>query len=59
MVEKKKDYWEGKKTIRVDGELHNKLKVLASQSSKKLGDYIEELINKTLEEKGEKKDGSN
>jgi len=56
MVEKKKDYWEGKKTIRVDGELHNKLKVLASQSGKKLGDYIEELINKTLEEKGAKKD---
>jgi len=55
----KKDYWKDRKTVRIGKKLHTKLKIMASQKNMKMEALIEELINKSLEEKGEKKDGSN
>jgi len=48
-MNKKYNSWENKKTIWIDKELHKKLKVLASQSGKKMGIFVEGLINKSLE----------
>ena len=50
---KKKNSWEEKRTVWIDKKLHQKLKVLASQSGLKMGVYVEGLINKSLE--GDKK----
>lgn len=54
MIEKKNN-WEDKKTVWIDKKLHKKLKVLASQSGQKMGAFVENLINKSLE--GEKRNG--
>ena len=39
----------GKRTIWIDEKLHKKLKTLASQDGKKMGIFVEGLINKSLE----------
>ena len=46
---KEKVNWEDKKTVWIDKKLHKKLKVLASQSGTKMGAFVENLINKSLE----------
>jgi len=53
-MENKKNSWENKKTIWIDKKLHTKLKVLASQSGKKMGIFVEDLINESLSKKGSK-----
>ena len=54
-MDEKKNSWEDKKTVWIDKNLHTKLKVLASQRGIKMGTFVEGLINKSLEEKGAKK----
>ena len=54
IMEKKKGNPPGKRTIWIDERLHQRLKTLASRNGKKMGIYVEGLINKSLE--GEKKE---
>ena len=49
IVEKKTGNPPGKRTIWIDEKLHTKLKTLASQNGKKMGIFVEGLINKSLE----------
>ena len=54
IMEKKTGNPPWKRTIWIDEKLHQKLKTLASRNGKKMGTYVEGLINKSLE--GEKKE---
>lgn len=49
IMEKKAGNPPGKRTIWIDEKLHTKLKTLASQNGKKMGIFVEGLINKSLE----------
>ena len=52
IMEKKSSNPPGKRTVWIDEKLHKKLKVLASKEGKKMGIFVENLINQSL--KGDK-----
>ena len=49
IMEERKGNPPGKRTIWINEKLHKRLKTLASQNGKKMGIFVEGLINKSLE----------